>query len=480
MLQGLALLLIICLFLLAAVTAYQSWHRQRLIYLAQRIYLKLSNLPNFSNSDRILIIAPHSDDEGLCCTGIIHRAVSTGCPVKIVVITNGDGFRYGVDYNYHKPLPKQSDYIKFGCQRQAETRTAMVRLGVKEQNIIFLGYPDRGIASLWQRNWDYGNPYLSPYTRTSRSPYKDSYTSRAVYCGQSLLKDLSSIMHDYRPTRIFTSHPGDQHPDHWATCCFTLSAIENEGLERPYFKAPLLYSYLTHWHRWPDPRMIALSLPLAPPWQLADLGYIWHRMDISSGVVQIKLRIIDTYKSQVNMFRTYMGSFARKNELFCLYLARVVPLVDVDHIKIDGQVNDWLFSEPLILDTVNDSLWRDIEGSGDVVSVTALRDEKHLYLLLRMRKQISTQIDYRINMMPLPTHPSGLIGVSIHPGKPAEISNSGTPSETGIKYAWDNNYLEMKVPLQMIGGPSVMLDCETFRGRFIVDRSAYRDLYLTD
>ena len=185
--KGAVTILIACLILLAAVATYQSWHRQRLVYLAQRIYLKLSSLPDFSASDRILVIAPHSDDEGLCCAGIIRRAVSAGGQVRVVVITNGDGFRYGVDYNYHKSRPNRSDYIKFGYQRQAETRAAMIRLGVREQDIIFLGYPDRGIRNLWEKNWDYDNPYLSPFTRTSRSPYRDSYHPGAVYCGLSLV-----------------------------------------------------------------------------------------------------------------------------------------------------------------------------------------------------------------------------------------------------------------------------------------------------
>jgi len=288
-------------------------------------------------------------------------------------------------------------------------------------------------------------------------------------------------MHDYQPTRIFASHPGDQHPDHWAAYCFTLSAIESEELDRPYFKTPLLYNYLTHWHKWPDPRTIDPGLPLAPPDPLADLGYIWHRVDLSPETVRLKLRVIDTYKSQVSMFRTYMGSFARENELFCLYPTRMVPLVSDSHIRMDGHVDDWLLSEPLILDAVHDSLWRDIEGSGDIVSATALRDEHRLYLLLRMRKRVNTLIHYRINMMPLPPRPSGLISISIRPGKPIQASGMAASYKSGIKYARDHDYLEMELPLQAIGGASnIMLDCETFRGRLSVDRSPYRDLYLAD
>ena len=40
--------------------------------------------------DRILILAPHPDDEVLGCAGIIQKAVSKKVPVKIVFFTNGD------------------------------------------------------------------------------------------------------------------------------------------------------------------------------------------------------------------------------------------------------------------------------------------------------------------------------------------------------------------------------------------------------
>jgi hypothetical protein len=45
-------------------------------------------------SDTVLVVAPHPDDESLCCGGLIHTARSAGARVAIVWITNGDGFRW--------------------------------------------------------------------------------------------------------------------------------------------------------------------------------------------------------------------------------------------------------------------------------------------------------------------------------------------------------------------------------------------------
>ena len=41
-------------------------------------------------SERILVIVPHPDDEALCCSGIIYRAILNNMCVRIVIATNGE------------------------------------------------------------------------------------------------------------------------------------------------------------------------------------------------------------------------------------------------------------------------------------------------------------------------------------------------------------------------------------------------------
>src|SRR5690606_13005283 len=41
---------------------------------------------------RILVVAPHPDDESLCCGGLIATARRAGAEVSIVWITSGGGF----------------------------------------------------------------------------------------------------------------------------------------------------------------------------------------------------------------------------------------------------------------------------------------------------------------------------------------------------------------------------------------------------
>jgi len=40
----------------------------------------------------VLLLAPHPDDETLCCAGLIQQAVAAGAMVHVVWVTPGDGF----------------------------------------------------------------------------------------------------------------------------------------------------------------------------------------------------------------------------------------------------------------------------------------------------------------------------------------------------------------------------------------------------
>jgi LmbE family N-acetylglucosaminyl deacetylase len=97
------------------------------------ISLSLLLLTSIGEAKTILIVAPHPDDEALCCSGIIDTATERGDTVYVVVLTNGDAFQSGL-------------------QREGETVTAMGLLGVPEQQIIFLGYGDGLTLTLYESN----------------------------------------------------------------------------------------------------------------------------------------------------------------------------------------------------------------------------------------------------------------------------------------------------------------------------------------
>src|SRR5262245_29957872 len=88
---------------------------------------------DLASADRILIVAPHPDDETLCCAGTVHRAVSNGAQVTLVWITSGDGSAIDLALARHWPL-SADNYRQLGIERMREARAAAAVLGVPPAN----------------------------------------------------------------------------------------------------------------------------------------------------------------------------------------------------------------------------------------------------------------------------------------------------------------------------------------------------------
>src|SRR5690606_34503688 len=122
-----------------------------------------------------------------------------------------------------QPAKKETGNLfqRIAAMRQREALEACRVLGVPGSDVQFLGYPDGGMRMLWETHWDKTTPYLSPYTKTSQSPYPNSFTPQAKYSGAQVLSDLEKIIAEFRPTLVLTTHPEDTHVDHWAAYAFS-------------------------------------------------------------------------------------------------------------------------------------------------------------------------------------------------------------------------------------------------------------------
>lgn len=86
---------------------------------------QLPDLPPAAIGERILVVAPHPDDETLGVAGLIRSALEAGSEVRVVFMTNGDGFRRGAQEQYRLPVFKPEEYILYGKLRQQEALTAL-------------------------------------------------------------------------------------------------------------------------------------------------------------------------------------------------------------------------------------------------------------------------------------------------------------------------------------------------------------------
>ncbi len=269
--------------------------------------------------DRILIFAPHPDDETLGCGGLIQRALARGAEVHVALITNGDASELALLFGQRELSWKPKAFIDLGQARQRESLAALGSLGLSPDRVHFLGYPNNGLAALWALDhWLPAQPYQSKTTKAAASPYPDSVTPGAVYCGEQVLVDLAALLRRVRPSKVYVTHPQDIHPDHWATCAFVscaLADIAAAGREE-WADNVRLYGYLIHWPHYPSPPKTNPALALDPPKALGSERSHWLEIPLSTAEAEAKLRAIRLYRSQLPSLDRLLPRFARANELF--------------------------------------------------------------------------------------------------------------------------------------------------------------------
>lgn len=276
----------------------------------------LEVLPEPEQSDRVLIVAAHADDELLAAGGLIQRALAADAEVWMVFATNGDANRLAASLGGKRLLARPADFIAEGEVRQQEARRVMGRLGVPHGNTFFLGYPDRGLTALATHSRGTEKPYVSPFTKVSASPYQDTFRPRAGYTGTDLLRDLKAVIGQVRPTVILTHHEADKHGDHRAVNGFVREAIRS--LEKMgTLQHPRFYTFLVHAWDYPRPLRYSPDAALLPPKSLRD-GYRWLRFDLQPEELALKHAALRDYRSQLDSpyLRLLLSSFLRQNELF--------------------------------------------------------------------------------------------------------------------------------------------------------------------
>ena len=226
---------------------------------------RLGQLPPPVAGEKILIFSPHEDDEVLGCGGYCSRP-AVGAKVHIVLMTNGDYLYKLVGYHHGSDSVAQAS-IKYGYRRQRESLAAEHLLGLPATKVTFLGYPNGPLYRMWlPEHWFPNAPAQSSTTLCTRSPYTNAFTPDAIYCGQSVVEDMETIMRRESPTVIFSLQPNEINADHWATGCyvnFALNELRAQGV--PFARQCRVYTYLIHRQHWPAPMGYHPDQLLEPP-----------------------------------------------------------------------------------------------------------------------------------------------------------------------------------------------------------------------
>ncbi len=272
-----------------------------------------SSIPELSlaSNDRILVLAPHPDDEVLGTAGILQRATAMKLPVKLVYFTYGDSNQWSFMLYRKHPVIMPKAVQTMGLVRRDEAISAASILGVKRQDLIFLGYPDFGTMNIWYSHWNDRPPLVSMLTRVTKVPYQGALRPGAMYKGEEIQRDLRSIVRTFKPTKIFLSSPADHNGDHLSLYLFTRVALWDEGMEDKVE----LYPYLIHYIGWPKPFGFHPDNSLQPPDALAGI-ISWKRFHLTKDELNLKKAGLQAHRTQYKSSRNYLSSFVRTNELF--------------------------------------------------------------------------------------------------------------------------------------------------------------------
>ncbi len=273
-------------------------------------------LPAPTADDRVLVIAPHPDDEVLGCAGLIRRSVVAGADLQVGLLTNGDASELSLIFAGKVARRTPVQYRGLGEIRQRETLAALAALGVPPRHVHFLGYPNNGLQELLTpEHWSPERPYTSPYTGACACPYSRAFTPDAVYCGEQLRADMEALLSRTRPTMLFVVLPEDIHPDHRATAEITVAAVAGLLAQGTAWTRELsVYGYLIHWPHWPTPRGYSPALGLLPPAALNDRT--WLELPLSPTEEHAKDAAIRCYHSQKPNLDRLLLAFVRTNECF--------------------------------------------------------------------------------------------------------------------------------------------------------------------
>lgn len=190
--------------------------------------------------ENALIVAPHPDDEVIGCGGMIARLVEKGRMPHVIVMTGGEG-------SHKVCCSANGEAIK--TARRGLTRKALAVLGVTEDHIHELDFPDGGITEGHHEE----------------------------------MKKLKALIETLKPETVLVPHWGEGWPDHvnatkmvkrmvagkaevWEYCVWMWYYNVWRGLD---WKNAAVLTMTPEEHRFKQEAMDAYIRPLAPcgkPW----------------------------------------------------------------------------------------------------------------------------------------------------------------------------------------------------------------------
>ena len=427
--------------------------------------------------DRLLILAPHPDDEVLCCGGLLQQAVAMQLPVRVVFFTYGDNNQWSFLVYRKRPVLLPGSMRRMGEVRHDEAITAARILGLAPDHLTFLGYPDFGTLSIWHDHWGDRPPFTSMLTRATAVPYPDALRPGAPYKGEEVVRDLTAVLREFRPTKIFVSHPGDHMPDHRSLALFTQIALWD--LES-VIGTPEVYPYLIHFKRWPRPKGAHAASRLEPPAAFRE-GMTWRSFVVSPTQLARKQQALAAHRTQYVYNARYLLSFVRSNELFGQ--SSPIPL---GRVRDPIQIHEEPEADHAAESVESAEELTDIERAAfvglETRSIQLAGDQ--LVLSIEFSRPLAQAVEASIDVFgyrrdrPFARMPK--LHVRVGAFTQAVYDQQRPLSPGTVQVTRRSNQLTIRMPLASLGDPDkVLTGARTFLGEIPLDWSSWRVLDLT-
>jgi LmbE family N-acetylglucosaminyl deacetylase len=155
----------------------------------------LIELQSFGVNDRVLVVAPHPDDESIATGGALQAARAAGAACRVLIVTDGDNNPWPQRWVEKRWRIGAVERARWGARRRAEAIAALNVLGIARGDVRCFGLPDLGLTDALMR----GQP--------------------------DVVALLREQIEEFRPTRIFLPALEDRHPDHSALHVLTRLAL---------------------------------------------------------------------------------------------------------------------------------------------------------------------------------------------------------------------------------------------------------------
>jgi LmbE family N-acetylglucosaminyl deacetylase len=422
--------------------------------------------------DRILILAPHPDDESLACGGIIQQAVAMEIPVHVVFLTYGDNNQWSFAVYRKRPELGSQAVESMGLMRHDEAIAADNVLGLHEEQLTFLGYPDFGTLDIWYAYWGDRPPFRSMLTRVTGVPYANAFRPGAPYKGEEILADLTTVLRDFKPTKVFLSHPADHNPDHQSLYLFTHVALWDLASELE----PEIYPYLVHYPDWPTPLGYHATDVVEPPPELAGRAP-WQTVLLDRQAVARKLTALQRHRSQYEVSRKLLTAFVRTDELF-----GDLPVVPLQSGVPDAALATGGIGSPThTLDYLNETEQAAFVG---VEGRTVKLDGSDLAVSLDFSRPLAHSVYASVYVFGYrpdrPFHEMPKLHVRLGEGSHALLDQDRELSPDAWQIDRSSKQVTLRLPLALLGDPQrILIGARTYLGDVPLDWVSWRVLDLS-